>query len=158
MSSSLTYTFRKRRTSPASSRKCDFRSGNCWSSAENNSAKFAAAHLTCPVPEVSRRSAVGICTVTVISGLHRFRELCNVQRSLQIGFELRELWSNRFFRFVFASQHVGGLQTISGDAQHRRLIRRDASLPIELARTSRGHPTRGLGEDAFCLRQNLNGL
>src|ERR1700686_3937890 len=102
MSSSLTYTFRNRRISPASSRKCGFRSGNCWSSAENNSPKFAAEHLTCPVPDVRRRSAVGICTVTVISSLHCFWDtlLCNLQRSLQECFELRELGPNRLFHVV----------------------------------------------------------
>src|ERR1700686_5521828 len=160
MSSSLTYTFRNRRISPASSRKCALRSGNCRSSAENNSPKFAAEHLTCPVPDVSRRNAVGICTVTVISSLHRFRNtfLRSLQRSLQICFEVGELRPNRLLRFIFAGKHVGCLQTISRDAQYGCLLRRNTTLTIKFSRASGRHPTRGLGEDAFRLRQKLNGL
>src|SRR5580692_7264385 len=102
MSSSLTYTLRNRRISPASSRKCCFKSGNCWSSSENSSPKFAAEHLTCPVPDVSRRKAVGICTVTVISHLHGFWKLGRLRPSLQKFFKRCDLGRNRFLHLVLA--------------------------------------------------------
>src|SRR5580692_2872340 len=158
MSSSLTYTFRKRRISPASSRKCCFNSGNCWSSAENSSPKFVAEHFTCPVPDVRRRNAVGICTVTVISSLHGHWKLGSLQRSLQKCFEVGDLGPNRLFHFVLPGEHVRRLQTIAGDTQDGRFIRGDASLAIQFARASSGYTTGSLGEDAFRLRQKLNRL
>src|SRR5271167_3680817 len=158
MSSSLTYTFRNRRISPASSRKCCFRSGNCRSSADNSSPRFAAEHLTSPAPDVRRRSAVGICTVTVISSLHYFWKLCRLQCSLQKRFKLRHLRPNRLLHLVLSGQHVGSFQTVAGDAQHGRLSRRYASLPVKFARASGGHPASSLRKDAFRLRQKLNGL
>src|SRR5271154_2619876 len=153
MSSSLTYTFRKRRTSPASSRKCCFRSGNCWSSAEKSSPKLAAEHFTCPVPDVRRRNAVGICTVTVISSLHRFWHACRVQCSLQKCFKLRQLRPNRLFHFVLIGEHVGSLETIARDAKHGRLVRRNSSLLIKFARAPGRYAPGSLGKDAFRLRE-----
>src|SRR5580704_13581698 len=151
MSSSLTYTFRKRRISPASSRKWCFNSGNCWSSAENSSPKFVAEHSTCPDPDVRRRNAVGICTETVISSLHGFWK--RLQRALQKCFEVGDLGPNRLFDFVLPGEHVGRLQTIAGDTQDGRFIRGDATLAVQFARASSGYAARCLGEDAFRLRQ-----
>src|SRR5208283_1521898 len=57
---------RKRRVSPASSRKWGFKSGNCESSSENSSLRLAAEQTTRGVPAVSRRKAVGISIVMLI--------------------------------------------------------------------------------------------
>src|SRR5712692_2213860 len=138
MSSSLTYTFRKRRIWPASSRRCGFRSGNCWSSTENSSPRLVAEHVIRPAPAVRRRRAVGICTVMVISRLHglwdallRYIFLRRVQRPFEVFVEFRNLRWDRLFRFVLAHKDVGGFQTVAGDTQNRRLLGQNAVLPVE---------------------------
>src|ERR1700757_4172903 len=123
MSSSFTYTLRKRRICPASSRKCGFRSGNFSSSTANNSPMFAAEQLKLPTPEVCRRSAVGICTVIDISGLHHFG---NVEGLREEAVKRGECGSNGGFRLEFSRNSIGRLQAVARDAHDGRLVRCNA--------------------------------
>jgi hypothetical protein len=68
---------------------------------------------------------------------------------MQVVFELHQLGRNRPLGFIHASQHVGSLQSVSGNAQHGRLFRQNAVLPIKLARAPNSHAAGGFGEDAF---------
>src|SRR5215475_13077614 len=115
MSSSFTYTLRKRRISPASSRRCGLSCGNFSSSTEKSSPRLVAEQSSLPTPSVCRRNAVGICTVIDISGLHRFR---NIECALQIAFELRQLGSKSRLGFVLSRQRVSCLQSIARDAEN----------------------------------------
>src|ERR1700677_2529512 len=174
---------RKRRTCPASSRKCGFSSGNFSSRVENNSPRFVAAQAIEPTPAVCRRSAVGICTVIDMEILpqrlkpHPFKtkapktkatqkpRLCAhrgcrfvsdfhvVQRFVQILFELSQLRRDCPFRLIDASQHVGRLQSIASDAQHRRLLWQNAILSVELAGGTYSYAARSLGKNTFGFRQ-----
>src|SRR5579884_2708021 len=79
MSSSLTYTLRKRRTWPASSRRCGRNAGNFSSRLENSSFRLLALQSTDATPSVCRRNALGICTLIATVRLHSntvFRDLC----------------------------------------------------------------------------------
>src|SRR5580700_4023283 len=159
MSSSLTYTLRKRRTSPASSRRCGFRSGNFPSSTENSSARLLAEHVMWSAPAVKRRRAVGIWTVIVISILHGFwdRSLGDFQSFVEVFVELGDLRWDGLFRLVLAHQHIRSLQAIPGDAKYRSIVGRNTTLPVELARAADSDSAGGLSEDAFGLRQKLDG-
>src|ERR1700691_2198933 len=128
--------FKKRRTWPASSRRCGFSSGNLSSRTENSSPRFVAAHAIEPTPAVCRRRAVGICTVIAVLFppflyAHRgrlFRDLDGVERFLQILLKLSEFGRDRLFDLIDAGQNIGGLQSVSSDAQHRCFLRQDAVL------------------------------
>ena len=65
---------------------------------------------------------------------------------------------NGLFEFVLAGERIGGLQSVASDAQHRGLVGRNAFLTIKLARAADGDAARGFGEDALCLRQQLDAL
>src|SRR6478672_5550675 len=135
--------FRKRRTCPLSSRKCDFKSGNFSSRTENRSSRFVAAQVREPTPAVWRRNAVGICTVigmTLGCSHTRGFRFCNdsgnlrwAQRLLQVRFELGKLRSDRALGLIDAGEHVGGLQTVARHAEHSSLFGQDAVLTIQLA-------------------------
>src|SRR5215468_4536672 len=119
ISSSFTYTLRKRRISPASSRRCGLSCGNFSSRTEKSSPRLVAEQSSLPTPSVCRRNAVGICTVIDISGLHRFR---NIERALKIAFEFRQLGSDSRLGFILAGERVGRLQAVACDAQHGRFV------------------------------------
>src|SRR5579863_7752430 len=151
---------RKRRIWPLSSRRCGRSSGNFSSSTTNSSSRFDAAQATEATPAVCRRNAVGICTVIAIlcSNSGRFfgssehaGDFLDVQSLLQVVFEFLQLGRDRLLNFVHAREHIGGFQSIAGDAEHGRLFRKNAVLTIQLACGSDRYAARGLSENAFGL-------
>src|SRR5580704_18619828 len=146
MSSSFTYTLRKRRIWPASSRRWGLSAGNFWSSTENNSPRLVAEQSSLPTPSVWRRRAVGICTVIDMLCLHG---LGDVERVVEIAFELGEFGSNGGLGGVFAGERVGGFQAVASDAQNSGFVGFDAAFAVEFAGAADGDPARGFGEDAF---------
>src|ERR1700757_2778843 len=115
MSSSFTYTLRKRRIWPVSSRRCGFSWGNLSPRTENSSPRLAAEQSRLAMPSVWRRRAVGICTVIDMSG---HRRLGNLQTALEEALKLDELRSDGGLRLVCARQRVSRLEAIAGNAEN----------------------------------------
>src|SRR2546422_4814880 len=96
----------------------------------------------------------------VISSLHGLghMSLRDVKRSVQVFIEFRDLRWNRRFRFVLTHEHIRSFQTVAGNAQNRRLVRRYAALSIKLARSANGYAAGRLSENSLGLRQKLDGV
>src|ERR1700739_332072 len=83
-------------------------------------------------------------------------------RAGELGFkkllESSEFWRNRLNGIKFACKSVRGLKAVAGDAEDRRLIRKDTPLRIEFACRCHCTAARGFGEDAFAFRQQRHGF
>ena len=175
--------FRNRRVSPASSRRWGFKSGNCGSSSENSSLRFAAEQDDARRPrseppqsggnlngdahqEPPGRKPIENVYDSSVAGDSRSRrrqprslQRCLIDRidlttydcrrlppqpppavaptfAAEIRLELGQLRSDRSFGLILIRQHVGGLQSVASDAEHRRFVRQNAVLLDQLARGS----------------------
>src|SRR5215470_14017341 len=119
------------------------------------------------MPSVWRRSAVGICTVIDISSSYARSffgrgnyagHFVHIERLPEVELELLQLRRNRPLGAIRAGEHIGGLQAVASDAEDRRFLGQDAILAIEFGGAANRDSAGCLGEDAFGLGQQFDGI
>src|ERR1700704_4492813 len=143
--------FTKRRTCPASSRKCLTIAGKRFSISLSNSGSVAELHSIDWTPSVNRRSAVGISTVIFIS-IVRF---LTPKFGNNISFDL---WADVAPAFRRASARINsvGLKADATNAPKNQLISRDRGHAVVDERLKLRQPRRNGRRERVFLRNGVN--
>src|ERR1700683_4061173 len=81
-----------------------------------------------------------------------------MKRACDDALKIGQLRGDRLFELETPRERIGGFQTVAGDAEDGSLMRLDAALRNQLLGDAKRHATGCFREDAFGLREQLDGL
>src|SRR5580698_3472461 len=147
----------KRRICPSSPRRCWRRAGKRPSISVTSSGRLAAALEISRTLLVCFWNAFGNRTLTDIALSRQAQSLAYRVVFFDEFFKVGQARADGLVLVVGALQAVGGLEAVAGDAGHGEVVGMNAAVSVEARGDRGGDAAGGLGEDAFGLRELLDG-